>query len=98
MAKAKKKTSAGPPVNDPPILDRKGQVRVLKQNSESYQKHRIECFVCSRRVSESECTLDAFARNLFEDGWLVIGSEKFQTIGAMCPRCAKLPDKSRGEW
>lgn len=72
--------------------DQKGQIA---HNAETYTKHRVECWVCGKKDSERDCTLTQYAKGLYDEGWRVISSEKYQTLGIACPRCAKTPDKDR---
>ncbi len=86
-----------PPVKDPPLDDPRGQVREMVFGMESYQKHKVECFVCMEKDSDRDKTATHYARELYQAGWRVVSSEKFQTIGILCPECVKTPDKDRGE-
>lgn len=73
------------------------QLNRIIDSLESQTVHRIECFVCCERDKDYDATEAKAARGFYEDGWRYVESEKFQTIGVMCPQCAKTPDKDRGE-
>lgn len=85
------------PVSDPPLTDVRGQVGQIRLNTETYTKHAAECFVCGEKDSERDTTEVAYARGLYKEGWRVINSDKFATIGLACPECVQTPDKDRGE-
>jgi hypothetical protein len=69
----------------------------LARSAETYTKHAIECFVCGERDSERDMTLAEYAKGLYEDGWRYVNSATFQTIGAVCRKCAATPDAKRGD-
>lgn len=73
------------------------QINHLAESVESYSKHKIECFLCLKKESARDVSESSFARDLYKSGWRHLVSEKFATIGAMCPECAALPDSERGE-
>jgi hypothetical protein len=92
MAKAK-------PGIDPASLlpqDRRGQVRLMCRYMETYTEHRVECFVCNKADSTEDKTEAGYARELHAEGWRWTVSEKFGTVGFMCPECVRTPDAKRG--
>lgn len=62
---------------------------------ESNQYHQIQCCICSSCSSATDVSQTEYARKLLQEGWKYQSSDKFQTIGVMCPKCAKLPDSER---
>jgi hypothetical protein len=64
---------------------------------ETYMKHRIECWLCMEADSTRDVTEAQFAQEMFDEGWRYISSEKFNSAGSLCPKCARTPDEKRGE-
>lgn len=83
MKKAKKTTDAA------------DQVNRLAESLETYTKHSVSCWLCGESDSGRDVTESQYARSLLERGWRWEASEKYGTVGAMCPECVKIPDAER---
>lgn len=68
-------------------------IKQLKQSTETYTKHRIECWVCNEVATDRDVTEATFARELYAEGWRWFASDFYQTVGPACPECAKKTDK-----
>ncbi len=89
----KSKKTARPEENEHPgdILNK------IALSMETQTVHRVECFICLERDKTYDEPPMQAARGFRDAGWRVERSEKFQTIGLMCPKCVKTLDKDRGE-
>ena len=71
---------------------------------------KIECNFCGEEYDNfeepydleeikdaTEKLLNESEKSLKEKGWKEVTSDKFNCIALACPKCAKLPDRERGE-
>lgn len=73
------------------------QLNRLIESMDSYTKHKVECFCCCKTDSTRDTSEASYARELYEEGWRYVTSERLQTMGVMCPECVAIPDAKRGE-
>lgn len=75
----------------------KATIEALVDAMYTSMNHSIGCFICYATEEGEDVSALSFAKELYQAGWRIINSEKFQTIGAACPECVAKPDEERGE-
>lgn len=49
----------------------------------------IECWKCGREETIIEEDEESLLRKIQEDGWRILNSKEYKTVGPICEECAK---------